>query len=984
MGVASCLSTLLILWSTVTLNVLAACDNYGVDNGTACACPPGVGGTDCSLPTCGGTLYDGPSRQTVQPQNGALYGNLSSCACPDGWGGVGCNVCKSASACSSAYTSHFGSSLPTAGTSPNAASDITCSTTPRVYAVGQMSCSVNNPTINALYPGSVTLNILRNLDPSNTLAANVSSYGAAGSVHAQLWYDGEEQFYCNADSCTQSLTGDSSDWNCHNLKCVCRTNATFCGANPQIAITNTINDLGGDLEIKCSTKDDGSIQCAFLQDTIKSVFGSSGLLMDGCQFGECVAQTVIDSASNSTSSETTTTAKELSGGVVAGLAVVGVLILAFFGMFVWGWIVQRKARKSGDGKLIKSGRIAVAWSGVTYSVPDGTSGGLFKKKAAGEGVGEKHILHDLSGSVNPGEMLAILGPSGAGKTTLIEILGGKSKLGKVSGSISFASTDGTSEAIKHPRIGYVDQLDVLPSMLTVEEALMFAADLRLPDYVSTEQKRAKVFEVMKQLGILDIKDTRIGSSERRGISGGEQRRVSIGLELVANPDILVLDEPTSGLDSVSANKVVSVLRDLAHDPENPTAILASIHQPNSKLYQMFDKVLLLSKGRELYFGPGGLAANDYFARHGHPAQPGYNVADHLLDIASDPPQDILTHARRQSGSKNSTTTATGPEERVEAEASRGNSTLVLEKSSSQHPKDAGKAFKLGSVRLTSNYASTFLTQLQVLCGREWKILRRDKSLFLAHLFTAAVLGAFCGGLYFKTGITIAGFQSRVGCLFFLGSLLSFSALSALYNLIEIRPLFLRERAGAYYSPAAWLLSRFFFDVIPLRIIPTIVVSTIVYWMAGLAPDAAHFFKFLFVLVLFTFAMTLFNFLLACTFRNGGIAILLSALFNLFIMTFAGFFVHLSDIPPVLRWLQWFSILKYLLEALAVNEVGSGLQIVDVLQGVPVNVSAQLIMNLLFGFGANNYYRDVLVLFAFIAGFGIALITIVWLNVRERR
>jgi hypothetical protein len=141
---------------------------------------------------------------------------------------------------------------------------------------------------------------------------------------------------------------------------------------------------------------------------------------------------------------------------------------------------------------------------------------------------------------------------------------------------------------------------------------------------------------------------------------------------------------------------------------------------------MFDKVLLLSKGRELYFGPGGLEANDYFARRGHPAQPGYNVADHLLDIASDPPQDVLTHVRRESASKNSATTATGHEEKTnghttggqaDAEASKGNSTLALDK-------NAGKSFKLGSVRLTTDYASTFLTQLQVLCGREWKILRR--------------------------------------------------------------------------------------------------------------------------------------------------------------------------------------------------------------------------------------------------------------------
>jgi len=155
-------------------------------------------------------------------------------------------------------------------------------------------------------------------------------------------------------------------------------------------------------------------------------------------------------------------------------------------------------------------------------------------------------------------------------------------------------------------------------------------------------------------------------------------------------------------------------------------------------------------------------------------------------------------------------------------------------------------------------------------------------------------------------------------------------------------------------------------------------------MAGLSADAAHFFKFLFILVLYALAMTLFNFLLATLFRNGGVAILLSALSALYQMTFAGFFVHLDSIPPVLRWLQWLCPLKFALEALSVNEVESGLMIQDTLQGVPVNVSASLIMKLLFGFESNNYYRDVLVLFAYIAGFGVSVIGIVWLKVRERR
>jgi len=263
-------------------------------------------------------------------------------------------------------------------------------------------------------------------------------------------------------------------------------------------------------------------------------------------------------------------------------------------------------------------------------------------------------------------------------------------------------------------------------------------------------------------------------------------------------------------------------------------------------------------------------------------------------------------------------------------------------------------------------------------------LKRDKTLLIAHILLACVLGVFAGGLYYKVNLTIAGFQNRIGSLFFLGSLIAFSSLSALYNLVEVRNLFLRERAGSFYSPQAWLLSRVLFDVIPLRLIPTILVSIIVYFMVGLSHEAARFFKYLLVLVEFSAAMTLFNFLLACLFSHGGVAILLSSLCNLYLMTYAGFFVNISDIPPVLRWLRYFSTLGYTLEALSVNEVGSGLEIVDKLDGVPIEISATLIMQTLFGFALGNYYRDVLVLFAFIAGFAILLVGTVVFVLRERR
>lgn len=134
---------------------------------------------------------------------------------------------------------------------------------------------------------------------------------------------------------------------------------------------------------------------------------------------------------------------------------------------------------------------------------------------------------------------------GAGKTTLVEILSNKHKSGIITGHVHYPSTSSSSHA---PRIGFVPQQDILSSTLTVFESLLFAARLRLPEYISDGEKKQRVEDVIEQLGLGRVRDVRIGSTsgEGRGISGGEMRRVSIGLELVASPDVLILDEPTSG------------------------------------------------------------------------------------------------------------------------------------------------------------------------------------------------------------------------------------------------------------------------------------------------------------------------------------------------------------------------------------------------------------------------------------------------------
>lgn len=262
---------------------------------------------------------------------------------------------------------------------------------------------------------SSTLNIIRTIQPSLSPLPNVTSFGSAGSLYAQLFYDGVEQFYCKADSCLQDLSDGGADWSCQNLACTCISNASFCGGVVISNLTDTINGLTGTLDISCGASDNSThmATCAFKQSTIASLFGSSGLSLNNCAFGECVRQSVIDSSTgNSTgSSPSGSGGKQLGGGVIAGLAVVGGLILLALVFLLFGFIRQRRARRVPFTQLDANGA-TVAWADVNYIMP-GTRTWLRKKKSSADAfTDDKVILDSVSGRVRPGQMMAILGPSG--------------------------------------------------------------------------------------------------------------------------------------------------------------------------------------------------------------------------------------------------------------------------------------------------------------------------------------------------------------------------------------------------------------------------------------------------------------------------------------------------------------------------------------------------------------------------------------------
>lgn len=277
---------------------------------------------------------------------------------------------------------------------------------------------------------------------------------------------------------------------------------------------------------------------------------------------------------------------------------------------------QNKAGNNASGDLNIASKSVLTWEGLNYDVP--VPGGT------------KRLLNDIYGYVKPGELTALMGASGAGKTTLLDVLAARKNIGVISGDVLI---DGTKPGIAFQRAtSYAEQLDVHEAAATVREALRFSADLRQPYEVPREEKYAYVEEILSLLEMEDLADAVIGSPES-GLSVEERKRVTIGVELAAKPELLLfLDEPTSGLDSQSAFNIVRFLRKLSAAGQ---AILCTIHQPNSALFENFDRLLLLQRGGEcVYFGDVGKDASilrEYLERRGAYCPQDVNVAEFMLD-----------------------------------------------------------------------------------------------------------------------------------------------------------------------------------------------------------------------------------------------------------------------------------------------------------------------------------------------------------------
>lgn len=228
------------------------------------------------------------------------------------------------------------------------------------------------------------------------------------------------------------------------------------------------------------------------------------------------------------------------------------------------------------------------------------------------------------------EITAIMGPSGSGKTSLLNILAGRLQ---TKGALTIKSdirmdndmVDPTSIKIRK-KIAFVAQDDSLCITSTPRECIKFSAKLRLPRGTSEEQLDALTVRMLSELGLMNCADTFVGGALLKGISGGERKRTSVGVELVVRPSLVFLDEPTSGLDSYSAEQVVKLLKKVA---KAGTGVLFTIHQPSSLIFSTFDHLILLNSGQIMYQGSTE-GVYSYFEQRGQPVPEHYNPSDWIM------------------------------------------------------------------------------------------------------------------------------------------------------------------------------------------------------------------------------------------------------------------------------------------------------------------------------------------------------------------
>lgn len=604
---------------------------------------------------------------------------------------------------------------------------------------------------------------------------------------------------------------------------------------------------------------------------------------------------------------------------------------------------------------------ALSFSNLTYSVKVrrklALPGFMRGRRGADLDGGEsfftrtKTLLNDISGEARDGEIMAVLGASGSGKSTLIDALANRIAKGSLKGTVTLNGEVLESRMLKVIS-AYVMQDDLLFPMLTVEETLMFAAEFRLPRALSKSKKRMRVQALIDQLGLRNAAKTIIGDEGHRGVSGGERRRVSIGIDIIHDPIVLFLDEPTSGLDSTSAFMVVKVLQRIA---QSGSIVIMSVHQPSYRILGLLDRLIFLSRGQPVYSG-SPLNLPLFFAEFGHPIPENENKTEFALDLIRELEGSAggtkslvefnktwqnMKHPRDSDSETVGDRHGLSLKEAISASISRGK--LV----SGTTNNDASPS------SMVPTFANPIWKEMTVLSKRSITNSRRMPELFGIRLGAVLVTGFILATMFWKLDDSPKGVQERLGFFAFAMSTTFYTCADALPVFLQERYIFMRETAYNAYRRSSYCLSNSLV-VLPGLIFLSFAFSATTFWAVGLDGGFTGFLFYFLIIFASFWAGSSF-----VTFLSGvvphvmlGYTIVVAIL--AYFLLFSGFFINRDRIPAYWIWFHYMSLVKYPYEAVLQNEFGNptkcfvrGVQIFDntPLGAIPDSMKLKLLESL---------------------------------------
>lgn len=506
------------------------------------------------------------------------------------------------------------------------------------------------------------------------------------------------------------------------------------------------------------------------------------------------------------------------------------------------------------------------------------------------------VLEGLTGYAEPGTFTALMGPSGSGKSTLLDALASRLAANAfLSGTILL---NGHKTKLSFGTAAYVTQDDTLIGTLTVRETIAYSARLRLPDNMPWSEKQALIESTIIEMGLQDCADTVVGNWHLRGISGGEKRRVSIALEILMRPRLLFLDEPTSGLDSASAFFVTQTLRGLSRDGRT---VIASIHQPSSEVFELFDRLYLLSGGKTVYFGQAS-EAYEFFAQAGFPCPSLRNPSDHFLRCIN---SDFDKVKATLKGSMKLRFEATDdPLEKIStAEATR---TLINYYATSQYSYSARQRVEeiskvKGTVLDSGGSQASFPMQAFTLTKRSFVNMSRDFGYYWLRLVIYVLVTVCIGTIYLNVGTSYNSILARGSCASFVFGFVTFMSIGGFPSFVEDMKVFQRERMNGHYGVTAFVISNTI-SAMPFLILITFISGTVCYFMVRLHPGFEHYLFFVLCLYASVTVVESLMMAIASVVPNFLMGIITGAGIQGIFMLVSGYFRLPNDIPkPVWRY-----------------------------------------------------------------------------------